>query len=323
MVDVLKITHALRGVSRRLAARYYNLIRAIGTGQAYPDIEEEFVRETGTVTLEVLYSALAETLNEVITSTSLDIRSTERSAPDDTQSAAVDLTLDQRLDDLGDALLDMFQETFPGEVDLAETVEIEQEENWDWPEIDDEADLDEDLLAEIEEKAIRELKEIVEKELRSDRPMSESLDRIADRADAKGAEAASLVDADVMRAGRQLINDAGLKDPGRYGWMRVTGARPCAFCSMLASRGAVYDTRESAGYGNLYHKNCHCTQVPVFIKNPYFSARDKFFIDSWTSVTKGYSGKSALKTWRTWLTKEYRSGQVPDQDVFGPAKAAR
>lgn len=52
------------------------------------------------------------------------------------------------------------------------------------------------------------------------------------------------------------------------GWARMlTGADNCPFCVTLASRGAVYSSREKALYGGdmqRYHPNCDCIAVPVY-----------------------------------------------------------
>lgn len=68
-------------------------------------------------------------------------------------------------------------------------------------------------------------------------------------------------------------------------WARVlTGAENCGMCVMLASRGAVYLTEESAGarqrvwkdvntgasrYINSFHPNCDCMVVPVYDRNDW------------------------------------------------------
>ncbi len=50
---------------------------------------------------------------------------------------------------------------------------------------------------------------------------------------------------------------------------RVTsGMNTCTFCTMLAGRGAVYHSRESAGELGKYHTHCHCKVVPSFTGNP-------------------------------------------------------
>ena len=52
-------------------------------------------------------------------------------------------------------------------------------------------------------------------------------------------------------------------------WARVpTGAETCAFCRMLASRGAVYESKASASTskGRKFHGDCDCT--PVLVASP-------------------------------------------------------
>ena len=43
-----------------------------------------------------------------------------------------------------------------------------------------------------------------------------------------------------------------------------TGGVTCAFCMMLASRGAVYGSRDTAGEMGQYHKHCDCKIVPNY-----------------------------------------------------------
>lgn len=43
-----------------------------------------------------------------------------------------------------------------------------------------------------------------------------------------------------------------------------TGFETCAFCLMLASRGAVYHTRKTAGEFKHFHRRCDCKVVPSF-----------------------------------------------------------
>lgn len=47
------------------------------------------------------------------------------------------------------------------------------------------------------------------------------------------------------------------------------GAETCTFCLMLASRGAVYHTRKSAGEWKHFHRGCDCKVVPSFEDDPY------------------------------------------------------
>lgn len=47
-----------------------------------------------------------------------------------------------------------------------------------------------------------------------------------------------------------------------------TGFETCTFCLMLASRGAVYHTRKSAGEWKHFHRGCDCKVVPSFERDP-------------------------------------------------------
>lgn len=47
-----------------------------------------------------------------------------------------------------------------------------------------------------------------------------------------------------------------------------TGLETCAFCLMLASRGAVYRTRKTAGEFKHFHRRCDCKIVPGFGDDP-------------------------------------------------------
>jgi len=46
-----------------------------------------------------------------------------------------------------------------------------------------------------------------------------------------------------------------------YRWQRITDGDPCAFCAMLAVRGAVYQTQMSGGFQA--HRSCACSAEPV------------------------------------------------------------
>lgn len=47
-----------------------------------------------------------------------------------------------------------------------------------------------------------------------------------------------------------------------------TGHETCTFCLMLASRGAVYHSRQTAGEFNHFHRHCDCKVVPGFEEDP-------------------------------------------------------
>lgn len=71
----------------------------------------------------------------------------------------------------------------------------------------------------------------------------------------------------VFDAGRDTVVSNTRRDPVRVGWQRMARPGSCAFCSMLASRGAAYESQASASRtssGERYHDHCHCVATPIF-----------------------------------------------------------
>ena len=82
---------------------------------------------------------------------------------------------------------------------------------------------------------------------------------------------------------------ANAKRDRRKGVMfaRVTSGRnTCGFCLMLASRGAVYHTRQSAGELGQYHRHCSCKIVPSYSGNRY------------EILVEGHDPRDMQKLWR-------------------------
>lgn len=77
----------------------------------------------------------------------------------------------------------------------------------------------------------------------------------------------------VLHGGRSMLHASVDADPAAVGYGRYASATACAFCRMLASRGAVYLTSEAAGQttgasrrgsGRRYHDECACLPVAMF-----------------------------------------------------------
>lgn len=70
----------------------------------------------------------------------------------------------------------------------------------------------------------------------------------------------------IMYSGRTTVAGNVRRDKSRPVFARVpTGAKTCAWCTMLASRGFTYLTPESAGIvAEDYHDDCDCQIVPSF-----------------------------------------------------------
>jgi hypothetical protein len=109
-----------------------------------------------------------------------------------------------------------------------------------------------------------------------------------------------------LGGGRGAILEAVSEDPQAVAWMRVLGPRPCAFCAMLASRGAVYKTEQSADFDA--HNHCMCTVAPAFSKNQVARLFDNELYRQWKEVTRGYKGKDAINAWRRYWRSRDNSG---------------
>lgn len=71
---------------------------------------------------------------------------------------------------------------------------------------------------------------------------------------------------DAMRSLNETIicNVGRDRDKGARFARVPTGFETCTFCLMLAGRGAVYHTRETAGAFSHFHRGCDCKVVPSF-----------------------------------------------------------
>jgi hypothetical protein len=73
----------------------------------------------------------------------------------------------------------------------------------------------------------------------------------------------------VANASRRTIDQNVRKDPSKPRFARVPqGPTTCPWCLILASRGATYADKKSAGdigaHHNDYHDHCNCEALPVF-----------------------------------------------------------
>ncbi len=75
---------------------------------------------------------------------------------------------------------------------------------------------------------------------------------------------------DAMRAlNETIIANVGRDKKAGVRFARVpTGRETCTFCIMLASRGAVYHSRKTAGEFKHFHRRCDCKVVPGFEDDP-------------------------------------------------------
>lgn len=115
----------------------------------------------------------------------------------------------------------------------------------------------------------------------------------------------------VLDTGRRTVVDAVNGDPDAFGWYRSAAPTGCAFCRLMAARGAVYKDRGTAGAeanerfeGDglfKYHDNCQCVALPVLCGDTFeLSPEAARWDDVYQTYAAGHSGDQ-LRRFRTAL----------------------
>ena len=112
------------------------------------------------------------------------------------------------------------------------------------------------------------------------------------------------IEREIEGAAQKLLADAASDellaaveaDPQAIGWARVTREGACAFCLMLATRGAVYQSKKTASFRP--HGSCHCTVEPLWRGSYEPPAHIREAQALWKSSTRDRSGKDALRAFR-------------------------
>lgn len=91
-------------------------------------------------------------------------------------------------------------------------------------------------------------------------------------------------------------------DPTKPRYARVPqGAKTCAFCLMLASRGYAYWTKESAGgYGHSYHHDCDCLIVPAWGSTKIEGYNPSSLYEKWEQANKTAAAITSRKDYETY-----------------------
>lgn len=103
----------------------------------------------------------------------------------------------------------------------------------------------------------------------------------------------------VLDFGRDTLVNMVRSDSQALGWARATSGDPCAFCAMLASRGPVYQTEETANFEA--HRACACMPVPQWDRDQEWPAGSRDLKQVWSTSTRGLGGKDALNAFRRTL----------------------
>jgi len=112
-----------------------------------------------------------------------------------------------------------------------------------------------------------------------------------------------------LDGGRDTITGSVAADRQAVGYARLTGANPCAFCAMLASRGPVYKTERAAtriADGRRYHDHCQCQPVAVYDRDDGWPGQDRAdeFRDIWDR-TEGENNHAKMLAFRRELERPH------------------
>lgn len=128
------------------------------------------------------------------------------------------------------------------------------------------------------------------------------------------ADAAGAAGRHVLEGGRHMGLALIHADDVAKGWIRVTDGDPCAFCAMLASRGPVYRSEQSANFvvnpkaarplGAKYHDNCGCSAEAVFDRGQEWPELNRQLRELWNRVAKGQN--DPLNAFRRELERQRR-----------------
>lgn len=123
---------------------------------------------------------------------------------------------------------------------------------------------------------------------------------------------------------RQTIHENAGRDQAALGWVRVTRAKPCFFCAMLASRGLHYRSFQEGSFdasdaqftgdGDAkVHDNCGCSLKPVYAEKDPLVDRTKEFAELWELW--GAGGGDATLRFRRGYEHWAKTGEYLDWDV--------
>lgn len=317
----LRIITAARKLSRQLAIAYYQLARSLETGSTLGELPGS----SGDVTLGDVRKNFRDIALDVAAlpsprtlSDDPDIRWFE----EELKSRDMPSTPNRSIR-LSDAEVDpLIQDLLDVEASNNSTPITVDKFNWE------EALSGDEVQKRFENLLRKQIKDAADttRALRSNTELTpdQAMTLIEKSHDAAGSTGSGSVDAAGVDGGRQVIDTALSRDRKVKMIARGTSGDPCAFCSMLASRGFVF-VGATSGVGaaedftvsqdvKKYHIHCHCFPIVKFTTTSQLPELNKFFKRQWPIVTDGYSGVDALNAWRRWV---YAQRKANPGDPYG------
>lgn len=331
----LQMIRAINRKSKRLARSYYQLARAIETGYTlgYP----EYSSDPKQITMGGLRQQYLDLLLEVA---DIDRPRTGESnvkvAVDDPDelwlqkelTAAVQETPVQNAPiTFSDTDLQTYIDALLEATDSATDDTLVKVDEYDWNDpdltLDDIRDKFADELTAAADQRADAIRRIREDEALSVKEAFAKADKLHDAA---GSVNAGKVDQAGIQGGRDVINLAMGRDKRVLMWARGTGPNPCAWCSMLASRGFAYTSKRRAEFKGggatmeSYHPNCHCYPVCRWadIPDPTAPERTAHYEAMWKDKMAGKrfaargTKNDTLNYWRRLIYAERRAQRLAE-----------
>ena len=137
-------------------------------------------------------------------------------------------------------------------------------------------------------------------DLVDDKPIEQFVGKCVDR-----------LDYETRKAANECVAKNAKNDPEKPRWARVpTGVETCSFCIMLASRGFVYHSEETASHA---HAHCDCRVIPSWDKSPTAQGYDPdLYYDMWKHPEK-YSEQTVREEKPKIELKTIDASQYPDK----------
>lgn len=222
-----------------------------------------------------------------------------------------------------------------------DSVTVTVVDDFDWPEVDDEAEDRRAMVSLVVTGPVR-AERGIQALRQSERGRLDDLDFLADLDEVMrdaGATAAGAANRNAQMGGRDLLAASSEADRAVVGWARITDDDPCHFCALLAGRGAVYRSMWAARYSgrtgrkaravakpdgwedwspdrlaawetsqglDRYHDNCHCTIIPVYSRTDWLPEASRAFRELYDLSTEGLAGADARRAFRAALDARRR-----------------
>lgn len=295
MNNTAEVVLAARALSLNLARAYYQLARAIESGYTLGEL-----LENRPATMGNLRDAF---LAQVMSVANLG---------DDTESTPFHALVTPEIG--GDVL---------GQVDILPRVQAfldaSDESNdsrtvpidpFTWPGVASSSETLSEIRKRLTEKVITPLVKEINQKAKGTEPGKKTLRSLEKAHEAKGSLGAGQADKLAINIGRSLIQTVGRADKRVIKFARGLGPNPCAFCAMLASRGAIYRSAMTAA-GEAYHPNCHCYPIARWTDTSPLPAINSWLEEAWKANISNLSGGDKLQQWRSWYDAERKAGNIP------------